>query len=343
MVGMIQSFQSTSIELIGETGFTHKGELDYLKKQIDIIAENRFDYVKFQVLLDVSEVYNKSANIYSDLKENIFSYETWCKVLDHAANQGLGILFMPVDYKSLSLVEEYSNVIDIIEVHAIALNDIHLLEHLNNLSSTGINAKYMLGIGGREASDIYFASDLLKNEKQILMYGFQNFPTMKKKTNLGKISTFSKNFDIPIGYADHTVWNEDDSELIQMALLLGATILEKHIILEEGDKSRPDYISAIDQNGINRLKDSINNCIAYYGSSDINSLTVDELKYKERERKIVTRRKLEKGKKLMHDDLCYKVTDASTSISPKMLKNIYGQIINKTLNKNSIIRLDDLS
>lgn len=340
---MQRAKETTSIELIGETGFTHKGESDYVLRQIELISNAEFDYVKFQMLLDVDAVYSATAPAYDDLKRHRFSGEDWGTILRTASDMGLKVIVMPIDYQAILFAEAHHELISTIEVHSIALNDVRFLKQLSG-SLAGLQQRIpvMLGIGGRSVSEIAYAKNTLDSETQSLMYGFQSFPTTKQQANLGKIRSLIREFDLPVGYADHTPWNENDSDMVQIALALGATHVEKHIILEEGDHTRPDYYSAVGEQGALRLRSAVSRFIDYYGTDDPQWLSLSEERYRNRERKIVAAEVIEAGERITPQMLDYKVVSAVTNLPQRLLDEIVGKETIRRIDKHQALTLEDV-
>lgn len=330
--------QNIMIETIAETGFTHKGDINYIKKMIELAVEAKMSFIKFQIILDVESVYTKNSKIFEDLSSFKFSEDDWSEILSIASSAGLKILAMPIDYKAVDLISQNINIVDLIEVHSIALNDVILLEKLSNLS-----IRFSLGVGGRTSSEIDFAIKYLGDNTDLLIAGFQSFPTNKSRANIGKLRTLDRYYPQKVGYADHTPFDVDDSDIILAALGLGASFIEKHIILDAGDSNRPDYYSAIDKIGALKLQKNISNFINYFGNDDINMLSVEEAKYLSRERKIVAAVKMLPNTKIQRPHLCYKDIGGSLSGIPQtMFENLIGMEITKVIEKNDPIKLEDL-
>lgn len=330
------------INLIGETGFTHKGELEYIFRQIGLISEAGFDYVKLQMLFDVDAGYTPMAPAYDDLRRHRLSESDWGKTLKLAHDEGLKVVAMPIDYQAARFVEAESDLIDTIEVHSIALNDLLLLEEIAALLLRCDDSfSIMLGVGGRSLAEVRYAQRMISSKLQTLMYGFQNFPTAKNKSNLGKIRTLKQACKIPVGYADHTPWNEDDSDMMQIALGLGATQIEKHIILEEGDQTRPDYFSAVSKEGALRLKENVFRFLEIYGKEDPQFLSLSEEKYRRRERKIVASELIQAGQVLTREVLTYKVTDSSSGLPQNIFCDILGKKVRREIAKHRPLEFED--
>ena len=158
------------------------------------------------------------------------------------------------------------------------------------------------------------------------MVGFQSFPTNFKDINIEKINVLKRLYpNVKIGYADHTVYNDDDMVKNNIyAYKLGARVFEKHISIEEGVE-RIDYISAINQEKFSKLVWALTNNIEItdtYANVDLNYLSGSEITYRNREKFAVASNFLKKGDFINQKEIKYKLIDsgvgfASNDIIPK--------------------------
>jgi sialic acid synthase SpsE len=319
-------------KLIAETAFTHEGDLDYLLEQIRLAQSIGAEYVKFQVLIDIDSVYSDSTDIYRDMKSKMLSPQNWIHAMRFAQEIGLKTLILPIDYKALELAinTEYTNAI---EIHSICLNDVLFLDQINH---SGTTKKIVLGVGGRTNTDIDFCINYLKSDNLLLMSGFQSFPTKKQDANLGKIRSLRNSYKYPIGYADHTPWNEDDSLMILTSLALGVSYIEKHIIIVKGEE-RADYYSAVSKLEFMSLRKNIEFYSLIYGNDKLDFLSDKELAYKNRERKIIALRDIKEGESFSCSNIAYSVVDEVTSIEQKEFNTILSKKAKMAIGKGNVI------
>ena len=324
-------------QIISETAFTHEGDFSYLIAQIDLAKNIGSEYIKFQVLLNIDSVYSKSTDIYKDMKSKMFNSKDWEKAFKYAKNLGLKTLLLPIDYNALqfSLDCKYT---DAIEIHSICLNDILFL---NKINQSKTKLLIVLGVGGRTTDHINFCINYLESSNLLLMSGFQCFPTEIQDANLGKIKTLLKNYNFPIGYADHTPWDKDDSSMILTSLSFGATYIEKHIILDIGS-NRADYFSAVSEKEFIRLKNIIHTFSVIYGNDNLETLSKKETIYKNRERKIIALSNINKNSKLSQKNIGYTVTNQNTDLEQNSYNNILGLVVKYDIKKGDILTSDKI-
>ncbi|PKP62021.1 hypothetical protein CVT91_00895 [Candidatus Atribacteria bacterium HGW-Atribacteria-1] len=326
-------------EIIAETAFSHEGNFDYLLAQVKSAKVGKVDYIKFQVFIDKDAVYPKSHPNYKIVGKWVIDKEKWLQAFRYAKMLNLKIIVLPIDLSSLDFCIENNELIDAYEVHSVCFNEYYLLKKLSN-----VNKKFILGIGGRYPEEINYAIENLSiNRKNpILMYGFQSFPTDITKINLNKINIFSNLFNCKIGYADHTIFNNDIFyNLIEYSYLLSARLFEKHIVLEKG-KKRIDYESAIISEDFIELRNRLNNLSNIMGNGEIFKLNNKEIEYRKRERQIVAARNINKNETISLEDLTYKVIEGRSDFEQNEINKIIGKKCNLSIQKDDPIKFKNL-
>ncbi|WP_268123779.1 N-acetylneuraminate synthase family protein [Roseivirga pacifica] len=321
--------------IYAETAFHHEGDLDYLKELVSTAKSCGANGVKFQVLTETDYLISKKHSQYQKLKSITLPFDEWREVFDHTEKLGLDIVMMPIDPECLRLLEDFN--IRFLDLHSVSFND---LEVLTAIKSTQL--PLILGVGGRRITEIQDKIGFFKSQLNVLMTGFQSFPSRLADVTLEKIRCLSEAFPLTdVGYADHSSWDSPDAvRSNSWAFILGARFFEKHLTLNEG-KERIDYNSAVGPEKfkeiINELK-YLNDEILNKPSEALNDLNAAELKYRSRERVIVAKRAIRKGEKLRPEHLVYKMTDAEGGIV--QLEPLLGKITTKGIEEDEIVNLD---
>ena len=208
------SSEITDYFLYCDTAFTHEGDFEYLKNQIDCAVRAEVDGVKFQILLDYKDSYTPNTKLYETGPRVCFTKEEWLEIFKYAKSQGLEIITLPVDLEAMNFVKQNFKYVDAIELHAILLNEVPFIRKLENM-----NLPVILGVGGKTSKEITFVLNELKKinydleKKIILMYGFQTYPTNLNTLNLSKLESLKKQYNLTIGYADHTSFDKYQESL----------------------------------------------------------------------------------------------------------------------------------
>jgi len=243
------------IELIAETAWHHEGDFKFMNKLVEeLINNSKADYIKFHLTIDLEEYIDKRYGLFKTLKSWMFSPEQWAKILDMTLNSKKKIMLLLNDRKAIDFGMKYNP--RLVEIHSVCLNDLHLLMKLKD--SISKDQKIVLGIGGSDLYEIENAVEVLKHDKIVLMFGFQNYPTKYEDINLNKIRKIRQLYpNFEYGYADHTAWNEENNVLIcLLGTATGMNYLEKHITLSPG-KKRCDWQAAINVEMFNEIANKI--------------------------------------------------------------------------------------
>lgn len=326
-----------SIFIFAETAFHHEGDLDYLLALIDAAALAGASAIKFQVLSKADNLISIKHSNYKVLSKYIFSKKEWELAFKHAIKKKQELVIMPLDVGALSIINPFIKYIKFLEIHSVSFNDEDLIQAM-------INTKLpiMMGVGGRTLKEIVDFKKLLQKQLKVLMVGFQAFPSKVEDVKLGKISYLKSKFPkINIGYADHSAF--DDPMRIkasEYAYLLGATIFEKHITLQEGVK-RVDFESAIDSKTFKKYINSIRRIGKTIDStSSFTDFTNSELNYRNRQKVIVAKNNISIGKRIGRSDLEKKMIDKPNGIFE--LTNVIGKSVIRNIEKGDIITFDSL-
>lgn len=320
--------------LYAETAFHHEGDEAYFRDLIEALSCSGVKGIKFQVLLSVDEFVSSRHRAYASICQWVFSLEQWRSLFRLALDKGLEIIMTPLDVDSFKLAEEFS--VAYLELHSVSFHDPVLLKRLK-----ASRQPIILGVGGRTLDEIDDKVKYFDNLPLVLMTGFQAFPSDLLDVRLSRVAFLKERYpDIPIGYADHTAFDDKYSvNSLEYAFLLGARVFEKHVTLREGGK-RIDYEAAV---GLDKLKD-IKNRLDYLQSlvsrsgEESMDMSPAEIHYRERQKFVVARHSLEKGHVLNGDDLLLKITDEGNGYSS--LEPLIGRRLIRSLCHDEIITKD---
>lgn len=324
--------------LIADCAYSHEGDLDYLRKSIKKIAETKcVDAVKFHVLFDIQTYISPSHDLYEKYQDWLFDENEWRSMIDYARNLNLDVIVLADDMGCLNFLESIQDKLSAIEIHACSLNDIIMLDRITNF-----NIPVILGVGGSTIDEISFAIDRLgkiSKSNIILMYGFQSYPTRYIDINLSKILKIKKLFDLPVGYADHTAFDDPNNEIISvMAAMMGINILEKHFTPDYG-KKRIDYHAAIGKEQMLRINKLMKLILTIYGTGEL-KMSKAELEYGSIgpiKKAIVAKKFIEKDEKLSLDNICFKRTGEISSIKQNQILELIGLETIQSIRKDEVI------
>ena len=333
----------TMIKLIAGTAWHHEGDFDFMKNLVSQLAKKtNANIIKMHITLDLDEYMHPSHESYSVLKSMLFSKDQWRELIEISRIEGKEIMLLLNDTKAIdfgiSLKPEY------VEIHSACLNDLFLLKKLKENLTDDI--KVVLGVGGTSIDEIKYAINFLSHSNTILMFGFQNYPTVLKDVNINKIRRLMKLFDQhEYGYADHTAWDSEYNELITLlGAASGMSYIEKHVTTEFG-KKRIDWPAAISLEMFNKLNNKIDilNKLNGDGSLSLNPGELDYSVYGPMKKAAVLKVDVLDGAILTIDKIKFVRTKEVTNLSQLDIINFIGKKINKNLKKETILIREHLT
>jgi len=329
--------------IIADIGANHNGDIELAEEMVDKLAELGCDAAKFQ----------------SWSKESLF-VKSFYKEKSKFVDEKFGTLEQMVEKFSLSrddliVLNEHCNSRNITFCSsAFSIEEVDLLDELNvpffKVASMDLNnlpfLKYaaskrkpiVLSTGMGSLAEIETALNTIYkagNREVILLHCVSIYPPKDELVNLKNIVMLGDIFNVPVGFSDHTI----GTSISLAAVALGAKIIEKHFTL---DKNMPgwDHKVSADPEEMNMIiKESKRIRVALGKYQRIVSDAEMEQR-KSFRRSIVTKRDLKSGDILTEKDLDYK--RPGTGINPNEWKYVLGRKVNKNINKDELIRWEDL-
>jgi N-acetylneuraminate synthase len=162
-----------------------------------------------------------------------------------------------------------------------------------------------------------------------LLHCVLNYPTSDNNANLGMILDLRQRFpDKIIGYSDHTL--PQDMKTLEVAVLLGATIIEKHFTHDKTLHGN-DHYHAMDKKDLKLFRQNLDRIFMLLGEFKVSALKDEALAREHARRSLVTKRDISKGKIIEYDDLTWK--RPAHGISPKFIDEVVG--------KRAIVNIDE--
>ncbi|MBI4333135.1 MAG: N-acetylneuraminate synthase family protein [Chloroflexi bacterium] len=323
--------------LIAETAYNHEGDLRYLYRMIDDIAALKANAIKFHMLLNLESYLTADHPHFPLFRKWMFPREEWNRIIDRCKEKQLEVVALCDDVDSIEYIVREDTPVDAIELHATGLNDYFLLE-----AAAKYEGQVILGIGGSTLDEIQYAVSLLRQRNKndiLLMYGFQSYPTLYSDINLLKMAKIRDLFDLPVGYADHTAFDDPRNETVSvMGAMMGFHILEKHYTPDYG-KERIDYHSAVGADAMKRIKELMKLALTVRGDGHL-GMSGPELEYGKTgfmKKAIVSRDAIRQGDKLSLDNLWFKRTKDESTIKQSQLLQLVGLEVTRDIGQNELV------
>jgi N,N'-diacetyllegionaminate synthase len=319
-----------SVFIIAEAGVNHNGSIELAFQLVDAAVEAGADAVKFQTFKSENLVLkntqkaeyqkkttNSTESQFEMLKKLELSFDTFKKISNYCDDKGIAFLSTPFDHSSIDLLKQLG--LEIFKIPSGEITNLPYLRHIGSLAkkvilSTGMSTLKEVG----DALNILVDSGM-KKENISVLHANTMYPTPMEDVNLNVLQTIRKEFDVAVGYSDHTLGMEVDIA----AVAIGATIIEKHLTLDKA-MNGPDHKASLEPKELKAMVSAIRNIEKAMGSS-VKIVTPSEQINKNIVRKsIIAKCIIKKGERFTEDNLTVK--RPGTGISPMKWDKVIGTV-----------------
>ncbi|MCC6287110.1 MAG: N-acetylneuraminate synthase [Chitinophagaceae bacterium] len=329
--------------IIAEAGVNHNGSIALAKQLIDVAAEAKADFVKFQTF-KANKLVTNTANKASYQKITTSSDETQLQMLaklelkeeDHyelikyCSKKGISFLSTAFDFESIDLLKKLN-----IKLGKVPSGEITNLPYLRKMAKSF--EQIILSTGMSDLDEIEQALTAIINaglskENITILHCNTEYPTPFKDVNLRAMNTIKDKLGVAIGYSDHTL----GIEVPVAAVALGAKIIEKHFTLSRNMEG-PDHKASLEPGELIQMIKSIRNIEEALGNSE--KIASDS----EQKNKVIARKSIvaaidiKKGELFTEFNLTVKRPGGG--INPMQWDNIVGGIAAKDFKADDLIEL----
>jgi len=334
--------------IIAEAGVNHNGDINLAKKLIDKAAEAGADLVKFQTF-KAEDIVSKNAQKADYQKKNIdssdntqfkmlkdleLSHENHQELLEYCKKKGVGFFSSAFDVKGIDYLNELG-----LELVKIPSGEVTNYPYLKRISELG--HPVILSTGMSNLEDISKALEILEkgiDKKDItVLHCNSEYPTPAKDVNLKAMKTISEEFDVAVGYSDHTL----GIEVPIAAVALDATVIEKHFTLDR-NMPGPDHVASLEPKELKEMVKAIRKIEKAISGSGLKEPSESEQKNRLIARKsIFTAKNLSAGSIIAESDIkCLRPGDG---ISAMEWNSVIGKTVLKDLEEGHKLTLKDFS
>lgn len=326
--------------IVAEAGVNHEGKLDLAKRLIDEAKKGGADAIKFQTY-KAGTIASKNSPYYWDITkeptktqyELFKKYDKFWKkefesLKEYCDKVEIEFLSTPFDVESAKFLND---LMDVFKISSSDITNKPFIEYICRFNkpiilSTG--ASYL-----HEIKDAVRWIDVYKNPLALL-HCMLNYPTDDKNANLGYILTLKQKFpDKIIGYSDHTL--PKDMKILEIAVLLGAVIIEKHFTF---DKTLPgnDHYHSMDKEDLKKFINNLKRPLDIIGKFNLKSRENEINARKNARRSLVAKKDIPKGKYVKFEDITWK--RPAYGISPKYFEFLIDKIANIDIKEDTVLK-----
>lgn len=326
--------------VIAEAGVNHEGEMDLAKRLIDEAARGGAHAIKFQTY-KAERLASKDSPSYWDLnkeptKNQVELFKKYDKFWKKEYEQlkvecdktGIEFLSTPFDTEAADFLN------DLMPVYKISSSDITNFPFIKHMCKFG--KPILLSTGASTVWEIQQSVDLIEEfgNPLCLLHCVLNYPTLDENANLGMILDQKLKFPKAIpGYSDHTL--PGTMEVLKIATLLGAVILEKHFTF---DKALPgnDHYHAMDKDDLKYFFKDMDKVFKLIGEFKKKPLNTEENSIQNARRSLVAKKYIKKGSIIKFEDLTWK--RPASGISPKYIDEVLGKKTVTDINEDDVLK-----
>lgn len=348
---MISSLlQPGHVFVIAEAGVNHNGDPMLARKLIDAAVAAGADAVKFQ-LFDPDELTSEAAPLadYQKRSESVsqtemlrrlaLTQDDFRKLASYAKTKKIHFIVTPFDIASARFLVSLG--VPALKIPSGELTNIPFLHQVGELGVFTI-----LSTGMATMQEVHDAIRPFQKKETpfALLHCVSAYPAPVDQINLRAMETLKKEFNVPVGYSDHT----QGIDVSILAAALGAEIIEKHFTLDRGMKG-PDHAASLEPDELAEMIRIMRDPAALQntptadpaiGTGEKRCQPCEENVRAVARRSVVVTRDLATGTVLTTDMLAIK--RPGTGIPPKDWKMTVGKRLKKALAAGSVLTHDVL-
>ncbi len=330
--------------IIAEAGVNHNGDIVKAKALIDKGAEAGVDYVKFQTFKAANLVTKQAKRAayqdkntqdndsqYEMLKKLELSQKDHQELIDYCAQKGVKFLSTGFDFESLEFLAGLG--ITIAKVPSGEITNLPYLRKVATLFPEVIISTGMANITEIKDAVKVLTDNGVSKDKITVLHCNTEYPTPMEDVNLKAMLHIQRELGVPVGYSDHTL----GIEVPIAAVVLGATVIEKHFTLDK-TLPGPDHKASLEPDELKAMVTAIRNIEKAVGGSGLKKVSASEAKNKPIARKsIVASKFIRKGDLLTEENITVK--RPGTGISPMQWDEVVGKTAKKDFEEDDLIEI----
>ncbi|WP_452598279.1 pseudaminic acid synthase [Pontimicrobium sp. MEBiC01747] len=330
--------------IIAELSANHNGDLDVAIETIRAAKKTGADAIKLQtytpdtLTIDCDNEHFKieggtlwdGKTLHELYGEAYTPWEWHKKLFEVAEEEGLICFSSPFDFTAVDFLEELN--VPAYKIASFEIQDIPLIEYA---ASKG--KPIIMSTGIAEEADIKLAVETCRkvgNNNIILLKCTSSYPAPLELANLKTIPDLKERFGVEVGFSDHTY----GALAPVVATTLGATVIEKHFILDKSIGG-PDADFSLDVAEFTELVDKVRDTEKLLGkvSYEISEKVKNNRKFA---RSLFVVNDIKQGDTITKENI--RSIRPGYGLHPKYYKEILGKVINTNLDRGTPLCLEHI-
>ena len=330
-----------NVYIIAEAGINHNGSIEIAKKLVDKAKKAGVDCIKFQTFI-TKNIVSKKAKKAEYQKQQTGSSETQLDMLEKLELSFNNFIELE-KYCKLKNIEFLSTAFDLESIDFLSSVD---MKRWKIPSGEITNLPYLMKIA-KLSKPIILSTGMstMKNIKDALtvlrdnganditvLHCTTEYPTPYEDVNLNAMNTIKNEFNVPIGYSDHT----KGIEIPIAAVAMGATVIEKHFTLDK-NMDGPDHKASLEPDELKAMVSAIRNIEIALGTGEKKPAASEKKNMLVARKSIIAKHNIKKGELLSEENLTVK--RPGNGISPMRWFEVIGKTATKDYEEDELIVL----
>ena len=328
--------------IIAELSANHNGDLKIALETIRAAKRTGADAIKIQtytadtLTIDSKNEFFKinhgtawDGEYLYDLYKRAYTPWEWHEdIFRVAQEEGIICFSSPFDNTAIDLLEKLKT--PIYKIASFEIQDIPLIEYAASKGKPMI-----ISTGIAEIEDIELAIETCKkvgNNDITILKCTSAYPADPKDANLLSIPDIKSRFGVKVGLSDHTI----GIEAPVIATTLGATVIEKHFILDKSIGG-PDAHFSLDEQEFTDMVKAVRIAEQMIGKVDY-EMTEKKQKSRQFSRSLFVTKDVKTGEKITNENV--RSIRPGFGIHPKFLSEIIGKEFTKDIEKGTPMSFD---
>lgn len=330
-----------NVYIIAEAGVNHNGSIKLAKKMVDEAKKAGADCIKFQTYVSKNIVsksagkaeYQKQQTDANEsqmdmLKKLELSFNEFVELSEYCREKDIEFLSTAFDFDSIDFLDGLN-----MKRWKIPSGDITNLPYLIKIAKLGKSV--ILSTGMSTMEDIKAAVTALRENGSVditVLHCTTEYPTPYEDVNLSAMRTIQNEFNVPVGYSDHT----RGIEIPIAAVAMGATFIEKHFTLDR-DMEGPDHKASLEPDELKAMVRAIRNVELSIGSGDKKPAESEKKNMAIARKSIIAKRDIKKGEVFAEGNITVK--RPGNGISPMRWFEVLGQVAVRDFEEDELIEI----
>ena len=330
--------------IIAEMSANHGGDIEVAKQTIRAAKQSGADAIKLQtytadsITLNIKNKYFKinegtlwdGKYLYDLYKEASLPWKWHKELFQLAEEEGLLCFSSPFDFTAVDFLEQFNP--SYYKIASFEINDIPLITYA---ASKGRPMIISTGMGNeKDIQKALNACYKVGNRSVTILKCTSSYPAPISAANLRTIPLLRDSFNVPVGLSDHT----EGFIAPVVAVSLGATIIEKHFILDR-QIGGPDASFSMEPQEFKYMVDRVREAELALGEAtfDIPAASLKNLKFR---RSLFVTKDIKQGELFTANNV--RSVRPSDGLAPEMYHSILGKKANNNLIAGQPLKLIDV-